>query len=256
MSEQQLGKNYIETAGGLNLEMIWVPEGTFNMGCETGEPDEMPVHAVTLDGFWMGKCEVTNGQYRSFQADAGYDGAEDASAEYLKHFKPGTPFSSDDDYPVLYVSWVNAKAFCDWLSNKTGQLYSLPTEAQWEYASLAGSTGNWCFGNDESLMDRYAWWKGNSGGHTHPVGTKEPNAFGLHDMHGNVAEWCLDWDDSEFYKRSPAQNPANIESGENRALRGGSWRAPPPNLVAPNRHRNPPTNALDLVGFRIVRNQK
>ncbi len=76
MSEQHQDKNYRGTAGSLNLEMIWVPDGTFNMGCETGEPDEMPVHAVTLDAFWMGRCEVTNRQYRRFQADAGYDGAE------------------------------------------------------------------------------------------------------------------------------------------------------------------------------------
>jgi formylglycine-generating enzyme required for sulfatase activity len=256
MGRHYQSKNYTETAGGLNLEMIWVPEGTFNMGSETGEDDERPVHAVTLDGFWMGKYEVTNAQWRRFLAESGYEGAREATDDYLLHFKPDTPFSSDDNYPVFYISWFNAKAFCAWLSYRTGLSYTLPTEAQWEYAARAGNSGKWCFGDDGSQLVRCAWFGDNSGGKTHPVGTKEPNAFGLHDMHGNVGEWCLDWDNSEYYKHSPSRNPANFESGENRSLRGGSWRCTLNNLATANRHRNPPKNANYYIGLRVLRAQE
>jgi formylglycine-generating enzyme required for sulfatase activity len=225
------------------------------MGSETAEDDERPVHAVTLDGFWLGKCEVTNGQYQRFQADSGYDGAEDASADYLKHFKSDTVFSTDDGYPVLYVSWLNAQAFCEWLSRKTGHLYSLPTEAQWEYACRAGSLGKWHCGDDESELSRYAWF-GDKEGTTHLVGTKEPNDFGLYDMHGNVMEWCLDWYAADYYSRSPSTNPANTTPGEIRTFRGGAWRASPPNCAAPNRHKNAPDSASFMIGFRVARNQK
>lgn len=128
-----------------------------------------------------------------------------------------------DDHPVVHVSWNDAKAFCDWLSKKTGRTVRFPTEAEWEYACRAGSTGKWCFGDDERAVRDYAWYGADSGMQTRPAGQKKPNAWGLYDMHGNVWELVSDWYDEGYYARSPRENPTGPDTGNMRVRRGDSW---------------------------------
>ena len=129
--------------------------------------------------------------------------------------------------PVETVSWDDCQQFLDKLNAKVGVRggkFQLPTEAQWEYACRAGSTTTYCFGDDESGLGEYAWYATNSGGRTHPVGEKKPNAWGLYDMHGNVWEWCQDWYDGSYYANSPTDDPTGPTTGSSRVFRGGSWR--------------------------------
>ena len=128
--------------------------------------------------------------------------------------------------PVEEVSWDDCQQFLDKLNDKIGPAEAssqLPSEAQWEYACRAGSTTRYCFGDDESGLGEYAWYDGNSGGKTHPVGEKKPNAWGLYDMHGNVWEWCQDWYDGGYYAKSPTDDPTGPATGSNRVNRGGCW---------------------------------
>ena len=168
--------------------------------------DEKNPHQVTLKAFQMSKYPITQKQY---QAVIG---------------KNPSNFKRDENYPVECVSWHDAVRFCEELSKRIGQKVKLPTEAQWEYACRAGSTGKYCFGDDVNELGNYAWYNKNSAGKTHPVGEKLANSWGLHDMHGNVWEWCEDvW--HENYNGAPTNGSAWLTGGDHsrRALRGGSW---------------------------------
>jgi formylglycine-generating enzyme required for sulfatase activity len=231
--------NYIEAHGGLNLEMVWLPGGEFQMGSNDSDAsgDEKPVHSVSLDGFWIGKYEVTQRQYEALMGS-------DPS-----RFKGA-------DWPVDTVSWNNATAFCRKLSSVTGKAYLLPTEAQWEYACRAGSAGKWCFGSDESQLGKYAWFDRNSGSQTHPVGQKQPNAWRLFDMHGNVWEWCGDWYADSYSGALSERNPTGPNSGTFRVLRGGSWVSYPGGCRSAYRSWFGPGDRVGINGFRVVRTQK
>jgi formylglycine-generating enzyme required for sulfatase activity len=225
---------YTETYGGLNLEMVWIPRGTFPMGSRSAQAysDEMPVHAVILDGFWLGKCEVTQRQYGALMG--------------MNSSKFKGP-----NQPVENVSWNDAVEFCRKLSQATGKRYTLPTEAQWEYACRAGSTGEWCFGNDERALAGYAWYDMNSDGRTQDVGTKRANGWGLYDMHGNVWEWCADWYGP--YTGGAQRNPAGPNTGTARVMRGGTWCHRPNHTRSALRSRNAPHRGHYGSGFRVCR---
>lgn len=206
---QSRQKNFTEDLGnGIKLEMIAIPGGSFLMGSEDFD-NTKPVHRVTLSQFHIGKYQITQAQWQAVMKTN------------PSHFK-------GDNLPVENVSWTDASEFCRKLSEKTGKEFRLPTEAEWEYACLAGSTGKYCFGDDEALLKDYAWFGEDwQKGSTHPVGQKKPNNWGLHDMHGNVWEWCQDWYDADFYaelaKQGEAVNPQGLTNGNNRVLRGGTW---------------------------------
>lgn len=201
------------TISDLALELIWVEPGSFTMGSAIDEPlrnkAEGPQMNVTFtQGFWLGKTEITQAQY---EAIAGRN--------------PSTLKKSGKDAPVEQVSWIDAMAYCEKLTEREraagrlpeGFAYTLPTEAQWEYAYRAGSTG--AFPGEPEAM---AWYSGNSGGTTHPVAQKRPNAWGFHDMMGNVLEWCYDWYGD--YPGGAVTDPTGPRHGYYRMARGGSWR--------------------------------
>lgn len=144
-------------------------------------------------------------------------------------------------------------AFCRRLSQEEGKEYRLPTEAEWEYACRAGSATRWCFGDNASQLDEYAWYERNSGRTTHPVAQKKPNAWGLYDMHGNVWEWCADWYDADYDQQSPADDPKGPASGALRVVRGGSWFVVPGLSRSAIRVRNHPGVRIPVAGFRVAR---
>jgi len=215
-------------------EMVVIPAGRFQMGSTTGRSDELPVRTVTVPSFSIGKFEVTQ---REWQAIMG----SNPSA-----FK-------GDTLPVVNVSWNDAQIFVQRLSARTGKRYRLPSEAEWEYAARAGSNGDYSFGNDQSQLGQHAWFNGNSGRQTRPVGQKLANGFGLHDVHGNVWEWVQDcWNAS--YAGAPTDGSAS-ERGDcsRRLLRGGCWGNDPESARAASRCRYDAAHQFFYIGFRVAR---
>lgn len=241
------------------IVMVRIEGGEFLMGSETGEADEKPVHRVRVGSFYLSRTEVTVGQWRKFIEDTGYiTMAEKGSGGLVKVGKRlkykadanwKNPYlSQTDDHPVVLISWHDARAFCRWLSKKTGLGYRLPTEAEWEFACQGGTTGD---GHGD--LDSVAWYEYNSAGETHPVAQKQPNAFGLYDMLGNVWEWCHDYYGKNYYAVSPTNNPPGPYPGKQRVNRGGSWCSQPPRLRASFRKHDSPVFCFYRLGFRIAR---
>ena len=247
----------------LGMEFVKIPAGRFKMGSglspeETARRfggnaeffnDEHPQHGVRISqAFFLGAHEVTNAQYRRFQAAHN-------SGDYR-----GKSLNADAQ-PVMYVSWENAKAFCEWLSKREGVTYRLPTEAEWEYACRAGSRSPYPWG--EKISSRYCNyadkntsfpWSDKTADYGHavaaPVGSFPANGFGAHDTIGNVWEWCADWYDEDYYKTSPASDPTGPRAGGSRVLRGGSWNSDPWLCQSAIRFRYPPDTGG--YGFRVV----
>lgn len=274
-------ENYTQGIPGteLTIDMVAIEGGSFEMG-STAAADEQPVHEVSISPFWMAKYETTwnlyklyrEGNLNSNQPEAlegtdvkiKVDGVSRATAPYVDmSFGMGT-----DGYPAIGVTQLAATKFCEWLSAMTGHFYRLPTEAEWEYAAKAGTSTAYSFGGNVADIDTYAWHKGNSEEAYHQVGLKEPNPWGLYDMHGNTAEWTLDAY-AETYDASKTDNPWIVPTKTYpRVARGGSWVDEPEALRSSARRasnkswkkRDPQipkslwwhTDA-PFVGFRIVR---
>jgi formylglycine-generating enzyme required for sulfatase activity len=241
------------------IEMVVIPAGSFEMGSRHGRQDEAPPHTVSIDSFLMDRHEVTQAEYEKL-------GQIEAFAN-PSHFK-------GPDLPVEQVTWPQAARFCNARSRLEGLQpcynedtgacdfqatgYRLPTEAEWEYACRAGTTGDYSFGDDARKLGDYAWFAGNSSRKTHPVGRKKPNPWGLFDMHGNVAEWCNDIHDPSYYGASSAANPRGPADGKEYVLRGGSWKSAAEALRSAYRLGESPgfsdaCLARDAIGFRCVR---
>ena len=235
------------------LELALVPAGTFTMGL-VGRYDCVPAHEVTIPRpFYTGKTEVTNAQYERFIKQSGYEGIPDVDPAYdmyLLHLRGKSIMPTGDDFPIVYVSWRNAKAFCRW----TGNL-DLPTEAEWEYCCRAGTRSVYAFGEDAGDYEEYGWASDNSEGHPHQVAQLKPNAWGLYDMHGNTWEWCLD-DYVYQYHEAPTDGSARYDNRMTKVLRGSSWsgsaRAAHKPAAAGFRQNSAPTNAANDIGFRVV----
>lgn len=197
--------------------MLPIQGGSFLMGSKNGNPDEQPVHKVKLDPFWMGKMEVTWDLFELFlykdyevsQSSKSIPAAVDAVTRPTKPYLDMTFGMGKQNHPALAMTQYNAIQFCKWLYTRTGIFYRLPTEAEWEYACKAGSTGDFYFGNDKKELANYAWYSENSDKKTHQVGQKKPNAWGLYDMHGNVAEWTYDQYLPTFYAEANAKEVSN-----------------------------------------------
>jgi acetoin utilization deacetylase AcuC-like enzyme/formylglycine-generating enzyme required for sulfatase activity len=204
------------------IMMVLVPEGWFEMGSTDGSSDESPTHKVWIEPFLMDRYEVTQEQY-------------------FKLASENPSCFSGPRNPVDTVNWTDAASYCNlrslaenlrpcydeetWECNFRANGYRLPTEAEWEYACRAGTNTPYSFGRDARNLSKYGWFKGNSSKKTHPVGQKEPNGWGIYDMHGNVAEWCNDVYAKSYYKESPSRNPRGPEKGDVRVLRGGGWNS-------------------------------
>jgi len=227
----------------INENFIQLPRGSFFMGSDDIEARdrEKPVHEVHIDyDVAMCKFPVTVEDYMLFAEATGAIVPED------RHEHLGV------DVPIRRVRWTDAIAYCRWKSEREGQTYRLPTEAEWEYACRAGSTGKYCFGDDEALFTEYAWYANNSEGVTHDVGTKKPNAWGLYDMHGNVWEWCSDHY-ADTYMDTPRDGTmCKTDSKKGRVLRGGSWKGIIENCRSSSRINLGSEGRNYFVGFRVL----
>jgi formylglycine-generating enzyme required for sulfatase activity len=219
-------------------EMVRIPSGSIIMGSDNGGENENPVHEVRVNSFLMDRFEVTCEKYYMF--------VKLSKHEAPRFWRQSRIPDGMETHPVVRVSWEDADSYARWLGMR------LPTEAEWEYACRAESKGTYCFGDNVDELGEYAWYKANSGGKKQPVGTKKPNKWGLFDMHGNVAEWCQDWYDENYYRRSPVDNPTGPSSGGMRIARDGCYGANPEICRSSFRFRTYPRNCLSYLGFRVV----
>ena len=239
----------------IGMELIEIPAGKFTMGSPAGEKNrnenwEAQVTVTLTKPFELGKYEVTQGQWKSVMGTEPWDGQDYVQA--------------DKDCPATYVDWNDATEFCQKLTEierKAGKLkadeaYRLPTEAEWEYACRAGTETAYSFGDYESKLGEYAWFVPNTivvgEQYAHKVGLKKPNPWGLHDMHGNVFEWCSDWYCEDL---SGGTDPTGPKVGSDRVVRGGGWRCNPGSCRSAHRLFNDPSNRFFALGFRVARSQ-
>jgi formylglycine-generating enzyme required for sulfatase activity len=225
----------VDLGDGVTMTLVLVPAGSFSMGSESHEydKDEKPAHGVTLTKpFYLGKYEVTQEQWQAVMGSN------------PSNFK-------GEKLPVEQVSWNDCQEFLKKLQGKfPGLKFSLPTESQWEYACRAGSKTEYGFGDDAGRLGDHAWYGANSDSTTHDVGGKEPNAWGLYDMHGNVWEWCADWYGG--YSAGTRKDPTGPSSGTVRVLRGSSWDGYDYDLRSASRLRDTPDGRDDSCGFRVA----
>ena len=221
---------------GVPFEMVLVEGGTFTMGATSeqgseAESDEKPAHRVTVGDFYIGKYEVTQAQWKAVMG---------SNPSCFK----------GDDLPVENVSWNDVQEFIRKLNALTGRTYRLPTEAEWEYAARGGNKSQGYKYAGSNNIETVAWYYGNSGSKTHPVGGKSPNELGLYDMSGNVFEWCSDWYGS--YSSGSLTNPQGPSSGSGRVLRGGSWGYYSGSCRVSFRNYDYPGSGGLNLGFRLV----
>ena len=234
--------------------MVLVSAGSFTMGEAAGRPDEAP-HTVSVSSFYLDKYPVSQELY-----------------EKVMGINPSKQKNKKN--PVERMQWTDAVRFCNkcselegltpcydldtWECNFHANGYRLPTEAEWEFACRAGGTGKYCFGDDEAELPKYAWFKPLSQGKPRPLGQKQPNRWGLYEMHGNVWQWCNDWYGENYYAESPGENPHGPAAGKMRVLRGGAWDCTPEKLRSAYRQKEFPVYSdacfgADSYGFRRAR---
>jgi formylglycine-generating enzyme required for sulfatase activity len=262
-SPEDLKPNAVKTNPKDGLAYVWIPPGQFEMGCVPGDDecqiDEDPRHTVNLTkGFWMGQTEVTVKAFERFTRKSPvkmppkplatkFGGLSRGAKSIADRFQEGP--GKKEDHPVVNVLWSEAQAYCEYAGGR------LPTEAEWEYAARAGHDGRKYPWGDEISHENANY--GNVSGrdqwaYTAPVASFPANDFGLHDMVGNVWEWCSDWLDGNYYRRSPPADPPGPTSGEERVVRGGSWGFHPEWLRTSVRVRAVPDRRGDDIGLRCV----
>jgi formylglycine-generating enzyme len=293
-----------EIVNSIGMKLVLIPANEFLMGGQESADDlvrafpaynrkpaefsdEYPRHRVRITRpFYLGRYEVTVGNFRRFVDDTGYKTAAETDGQGGWGYNPATGhcegrriqynwrnpgFPQTDDHPVLNVTWNDAVAFCRWLSRREGNTYRLPTEAEWEYACRAGTTTRYSSGDDPTALAKVAKVasdKGRTefpavqnvaispdekGRFTVPVGSFLPNGFGLYDMHGNAWEWCADWYAQDYYSRSPTDDPQGPASGKRRVRRGGAWNSFPLWPRSAFRNWNKPNSRCANLGMRVAR---
>ena len=288
----------------LGMKLNRIPVGEFMMGSHESkdslkkafpqyEPtridkldDEYPAHKVRITKpFYIGVHEVTIAQFRKYLEQSGHktDAESDGTGGWgynkktnafegrkLEYSWRNPGFPQEDSHPIVDITWFDSVRFCEWLSQKEGRKYRLPTEAEWEYCCRAGTTTRFHHGDDPEKLttaaavydlktrEEFPEWINfattSSDGFTFtaPVGSFKPNAWGLHDMHGNVWEWCSDWHGDDYYSKSPTDDPQGPEDGEVKIRRGGSWHTWPFYCRSSFRNWNTRTTRYVLVGLRVV----
>jgi formylglycine-generating enzyme required for sulfatase activity len=235
--QAQVGKGSDFKDEKVGIEMVFVQGGTFRMGCTEEQSDcqdnEKPVHNVTLSDFYIMKYEITQEQWVQVMG------------KNPSNFK-------GDNLPIENVSWNDIRDFISELNIMTGKKYRLPTEAEWEYAARGGNKSKGYKYSGSSALDKVAWHKDNSGGKTQPIGAKQPNELGIHDMTGNVWEWVSDWYGANYYSSSSGSNPTGPVSGSYRVGRGGGWNPDARDCrVSIRNYADPGYRNYDL-GFRLA----
>ncbi len=223
--------NRIFTANSVSFKMVGVQGGTFQMGSNDGDDDEMPIHSVTLSSYYIGQTEVTQALWKAVMG---------SNPSELK----------GDNLPVETVSWDDCQSFITKLNHLTGEHFRLPTEAEWEFAAKGGRQSRGFEYSGRNTIGDVAWYDGNSGSKTHPVATKSPNELGIYDMSGNVWEWCQDWYGG--YSISAQTNPTGPTSGSRRVIRGGGWDLDARICRSACRNYGAPAYRLDYIGLRLV----
>lgn len=244
-------------------ELVFVQGGTIKLGSEEGDSDNKPVKEITINNFYIGATEVTVKEFSDFVRATGYvTTAEKQGYSYIWQDTifvkaPGVNWKYDVkgqlrpieeyDHPVIHVSWHDAKAYCDWKGGR------LPTEAEWEFAARGGIKTKGYNLSGGNFAERYAIYRKNSNFRTAKVASKDPNELGIYDMSGNVAEWCNDWYDKNYYQVRPQINPPGPENGNYKVVRGGSFLSPNElHLSVYIRYRVDPDLSTYYIGFRIV----
>ena len=221
---------------GVSFVMVYVEGGSFDMGATSEQgsdayDNEYPVHSVTLSGYYIGKCEVTQELWEAVMGSnpSNFRGAQN---------------------PVESVSWNDCQNFIKKLNSLTGRTFRLPTEAEWEYAARGGNQSRHYKYSGSDNIDDVAWYNGNSGDNTHAVGTKTANELGIYDMSGNVCEWCSDWYGD--YSAGAQTNPQGPSSGSRRVLRGGGWGYNARSCRVSFRYNRDPVDSFNSLGLRLV----
>ena len=272
MQNEISGKNSGTSVNGMTgnttnipANMVRVEGGTFQMGSSNGESDERPVHAVTVRSFSMGKYPVTQKEWFEIMGTTVRQQRDMADRTW-------SLYGEGDNYPMYYVSWLEAVEYCNKRSQREGLTpaysgsgnnitcnwnangYRLPTEAEWEYAAKGGNRDSMVYEySGSNSAGAVAWYTDNSGGSTHPVGTKAPNSLGLYDMSGNVWEWCWDWY-ANSYPSGAQTDPVGASSGSDRVVRGGSWFHSAQYVRSASRFYFTPSDRFFRLGFRLARN--
>jgi formylglycine-generating enzyme required for sulfatase activity len=214
--------SYTNTYSQTEPEMVFVKGGTFKMGSYDGDKDEQPRHTVSLSSYYVSKYEITVKQYREFCNATGHDfPSNPPDMWYIEHDR-AAKWTWANDKPICKVNWYDAKAYCEWLSETTGKNYDLPTEAQWEYAAKGGEKSKQYTYSGSDNINEVAWYDETTYERgPMPVGRLKPNELGIHDMSGNVWEWCLDF--YAKYTSSKKNDPVGPSTGHFKVVRGGSW---------------------------------
>jgi len=258
----------VARTSSINIAMVYVQGGSFDMGSNDQPGDAKPIHHVTVSSFYLGKYEVTVGEFRKFIRATNYK----TTAEQFgwSWVWTGSTFDRQNGVtwecdshgvkrptmqymqPVVHVSWYDATRFCQWLHLQTGKNFRLPTEAEWEYAAKGGSKSNGYSYSGSNDLTTVAWYKDNSNMLTHQVGQKQANELGIYDMSGNVWEWCQDWYYKDYYGESPSENPLGPATGAERVGRGGGWDLSAEFCTVAYRNRAAPESCFSALGFRLV----
>ncbi len=270
LSIQQDTLDIKDTNASLYIEpyMIYVNEGSFFMGNDYQGDNERPVHQVRLDNYLISIYELTVREFRKFIQATGYvTTADTLGGSYVFKgskliLKSGINWQYDafgvkrpiteDNHPVIHISWNDATNYAKWLSNISGKNYRLPSEAEWEFAALGGNRSEHFLYAGDNNLNSIAWYSENGDNHTHPVGKKSPNEIGIYDMTGNVWEWCSDRYSELYYQDSPRLNPEGPKTGDFRVLRGGSWAYTTVLCKVTTREYNRSDFRGSNVGFRLV----
>lgn len=242
----------------VTVTMVLVPPGEFSMGSSEDEQEDLSANARQISDWWLLERLSSEGPQHRVKITQPFfvSRYEVTQAQWLAVMGNNpSEFKGDLSHPVEHISWNDGQIFISKLNERAasrGMSFAMPTEAQWEHACRAGTTTLWHFGNSEKGVTQYGWINANAEGRTHPVGLLEPNAFGIHDLVGNVWEWCADWHKTNYYTKEPVDDPSGPPNGSRRTGRGGGWRSSAWHCRSATRPFSTPNSRSGDLGFRLI----